>query len=342
MIAVSGATGFLGAHVVCRLLKAGKKLRAFKRANSSLQEFDFIYKIYFGKEANFQNQPNLIWVEADINDIPSLEEVLEGVESVYHCAATVSFLQSEADLMTQVNVVGTANMVNISLIKGVKVFCHVSSIAALGRKKSGDTMDENSKWENSKLNSNYAISKYKAEMEVWRGSEEGLKVCIVNPGMIIGRGYYTKGALSLIGAAHKGMPFYTEGVNGYVDAEDVAEVMYRLVEEKKYGQRYVLVSENMSNRDLFNFLSEKFGKPKPKIKITRLLAEIAWRFYAIKRLFNPKGLPLTKETARSSLNRSYYNSTKVQTELNFSFKPVQQTLQECVDSFPDFQKHQLS
>ncbi|MFY8020204.1 MAG: NAD-dependent epimerase/dehydratase family protein [Bacteroidia bacterium] len=342
MIAVSGATGFLGAHVVCRLIKAGKKLRAFKRANSSLREFDFIYRIYFGPTARFQEQELLHWVEADVNDIPSLEEALDGVETVYHCAATVSFLQSEANLMMQVNVTGTANMVNISLIKGVKVFCHVSSIAALGRKKSGDTMDENSKWENSKLNSNYAISKYKAEMEVWRGSEEGLQVCIVNPGMIIGRGYYTKGALSLIGAAQKGMPFYTEGVNGYVDAEDVAEVMYRLVEEKKYGQRYVLVSENMSNRDLFNFLSEKFGKPLPKIKVTKLLAEIAWRFYAIKRIFNPKGLPLTKETARSSLNKSYYNSSKVQVELNFRFKSVQQTLQECVDSFPDFQKHQLS
>ena len=342
MIVVSGATGFLGAHVVCKLLKVGKKLRAFKRANSSLNEFDFIYRIYFGKEANFQNQPNLIWVEADINDIPSLEEVLEGVETVYHCAATVSFLQSEAELMMQVNVIGTANMVNISLIKGVKVFCHVSSIAALGRKKSGDTMDENSKWENSKLNSNYAISKYKAEMEVWRGAEEGLQVTIVNPGMIIGRGYYTKGALSLIGAAHKGMPFYTEGVNGYVDAEDVAEVMFRLVEEKKFGQRYVLVSENLSNQDLFNFLSEKFGKPLPKIKVTKLLAEIAWRFYAIKRLFNPKGLPLTKETARSSLNKSYYNSSKIKKELNFEFKPVYKTLQECVDSYPDFEKHQLS
>lgn len=342
MIAVSGATGFLGAHVVCKLLKEGKKLRAFKRTNSSLEEFDFIFRIYFGKDSSYQQQSLLEWVEADISDIPSLDEAFEGVEAIYHCAATVSFLQSEAELMMQVNAVGTANMVNIALVKGVKVFCHVSSIAALGRKKSGDTMDESSKWENSKLNSNYAISKYKAEMEVWRGAEEGLQVAIVNPGMIIGQGYFTKGALSLIGAAHKGMPFYTEGVNGYVDAEDVAEVMFRLVEEKKFGQRYVLVSENLSNRDLFNFLSEKFGKPLPKIKVTKFLAEIAWRFYAIKRFFSPKGLPLTKETARSSLNKSYYNSSKVKIELNFEFKPVYQTLQECVDSYPDFEKHQLS
>jgi dihydroflavonol-4-reductase len=168
LIVVSGATGFLGAHVVCRLLQKGQQVRALKRENSSLAEFNYIYSLLFNTQ---QALSNLTWVNADVLDVPALEIALQGVTEVYHCAAMVSFSQKDKEQMMQINVQGTANMVNISLQCGVQKFAHISSIAALGREKSGIEVTEKTKWVNSKLNSNYAISKYKAEMGVWRASD---------------------------------------------------------------------------------------------------------------------------------------------------------------------------
>jgi len=342
LIAVSGATGFLGAHVVCTLIKQGLTVRAFRRSSSDLKEFEFIFKHYFGRNSDFRSEKLLHWAEADVLDVPSLEEALTGISSIFHCAAVVSFSSKDAANMHQVNIQGTANLVNCAIDKGIKTFCHTSSIAALGRKRSGDTMDENSQWEDSKLNSQYAISKYRAEMEVWRGKEEGLQVVVVNPGVILGVGDFRKGSLSLIEAGSKGMPFYTLGVNGYIDVEDLAQCMVRLTREGHFGKRYVLVSESIENRELFNELAKLFGNKPPHIHVTPLLGEIAWRLYALKRLFSNKGLPLTKETSRSAQTKSYYSNSRIKSTLGLEFKAVKQTLKECAEAFSDFQKHFLS
>ncbi len=331
--AVSGATGFLGAHVVCQLLQSGNHVRAFKRSNSDLSEFNLIFSHYFNELESKNALQLLTWVEADVLEILSLESALAGVTNVYHCAAMVSFFQKDHVTMMEVNVTGTANMVNAALLSGVKHFCHVSSIAALGRAAAENHLDENSTWQNGKHNSQYAISKYQAEMEVWRGQEEGLTVYVVNPGVIIGIGNFKKGSLTIIDAAAKGMPFYTEGVNGYVDVVDVASCMLQLVRSNNAGQRFVLVAENLSNKELLFQLSALFGLKAPSIKVTQILAELAWMAYAIKRLFIPGGLPLTKEIARSSLVKSYYSNTKIKTALQFDFKPIEQTLSNCVAAY---------
>lgn len=331
--AVSGATGFLGAHVVCNLLQRACNVRAFKRSNSNLAEFNQIFGSYFTASQSAEVLPLLTWVDADVLEVLSIEKALEGVHTVYHCAAMVSFFQKDHAYMMQVNVTGTANMVNAALQCGVKQFCHVSSIAALGRAAAENHLNETSVWENGKHNSQYAISKYQAEMEVWRGQEEGLTVFVVNPGVILGIGNFKKGSLALVDAAAKGIPFYTEGVNGYVDAADVALCMVQLVQANISGQRFVLVAENLSNKELLFQLSKLFGVKPPFIKVTKFLAELAWISYAIKRIFKPGGLPLTKEIARSSLLKSYYSNQKIKTALQFEFKPIQETLSACVAAY---------
>jgi len=334
--AVSGATGFLGAHVVCKLLQDSVPVRAFKRKDSSLAEFNQIFAYYFQEEAALKAKSFLTWVDADVLEILSLQAALAGVSTVYHCAAMVSFFQKDHAHMMQVNVTGTANMVNAALLAQVKQFCHVSSIAALGRANAENHLNENSSWENGKHNSQYAISKYQAEMEVWRGQEEGLDVYVVNPGVILGVGNFKKGSLSLIDAVAKGMPFYTEGVNGYVDVEDVASCMIQLVQTNTNGQRFILVSENKSNKALISILAKLFGKKAPSIHVTKYLAELAWMAYAIKRLLVPGGLPLTKEIARSSLIKSYYSNQKIKTTLQFEFKSLAETLANCVAQYNQY------
>ncbi|MCG9880950.1 MAG: SDR family oxidoreductase [Bacteroidia bacterium] len=334
MVLVTGATGFLGSHLVCQLLAAGKQVRACMRKTSDKREFNFIFHHYFGSDQNAQMVlQRLIWVEADVLEIDTLSSALDGVEHVYHVAALVSFDAADRDLLMKVNVEGTANVVNLCLILGIKKLSYVSSIASLGRTKSGNTMDENSTWEASKLNSNYAISKYKAEMEVWRGSEEGLSVIIVNPGVIIGVGDFSKGSNALVQTIYKGMPLYSMGVNGYVDVKDVARALLEIEKAGIYNRRFVLVGANMRFRDLFFMIADGFGKKRPYIQVTPFMAAIAWRVMAVVRLFSKKGLALTKETARAALNESYYNSNRIISEIDFAFTPIEKTVADCVGEY---------
>ena len=336
MIAVSGASGFLGSYVVCMLLEKGNSVRAFRRSSSAMYEFDAIFAYYFEQSSDLQREEyrsKLQWILADINDLPSLEDGLTGIDEVYHCAAMVSFVQKDRDDMMECNVEGTANMVNISLQKGIKKFCHVSSIAALGRAKSGDSITEMAKWNTSKHNSNYAISKYKAEMEVWRGSEEGLNVVIVNPGVILGVGDWTKGSCKLFELVWKGMPFYTEGVNGYVDVKDVARAMVNLMDRSVFNQRFVLVGQNVNMHEYLDTVASLLGKKKPSIKVNKLLAQLAWMADGIKGKITGKKPSLTKETARASMNQFYYSAAKIEQTINFVFTPMEQTLRETCTQY---------
>lgn len=335
MIAVSGATGFLGSYVVCMLIEQGKSVRAFKRKSTVMDEFEMIFAHYFFNTAfEKQNQyrAKIEWVIADVNDIPSLHDALREVSDVYHCAAVVSFVQKDRDRLMKVNTEGTANMVNVSLLNGVKNFCHVSSIAALGRAKSGEHITENTKWHTSKYNSNYAVSKYKAELEVWRGAEEGLNVTIVNPGVILGVGDWNKGSTKLFKLVWKGMPFYTEGVNGYADVKDVARAMLMLMEKKVYSQRFVLVGKNVNMKWYLDTVATHLRKRKPTIKVNRFIAQLAWITEGIKCIILRKTPSLTKETARASLHQYFYSSDKIE-QLGFTFTPMETTIAETCTQF---------
>ena len=235
--------------------------------------------------------------------------------------------------MMDVNVEGTKNMVNISLIKGIKKICHVSSIAALGREKSGTQITEKSKWSESKNNSNYAMSKYKAEMEVWRGIEEGLNAVIVNPGVILGTGDWSKGSSKLFQLVWNGMPFYTLGVNGYVDVNDVSRAMIELMEKNISKERFVLVGENLQMKNYLDSVAEKLGKKKPTIEAGKILSKIAWRVDGLKSMLTGKEPSLTRETARAAQNKFYYNSEKINHKINFQFTPMNKTIDDICTNF---------
>lgn len=341
MILVTGSTGFLGAHMACYLLLQGKKIRLTKRETASLAEFNKILHHYFTDEqiSDINKKQLLEWVEADILDIPQLEMAFEGVLEVYHCAAMVSFAQEERVLMEKINVQGTENMVNLALIFKVQKFCYISSIAAIGRSINGALINENCKWENSKLNSNYAISKYKAEMEVWRGQEEGLNTCIVNPGVILGYGNFKKGSIALFEQVRKGLPFYTNGVNGYVDVTDITKICYQLMDNHIFGERFILVSESVSIKWLFNEMADNFGVKSPHILITPFLSEIIWRLFAVVRFFKLSNFSLTRETARAAQKQFFYDNSKITQTLNFKFNPLAKTISHvCAHLLEDLKK----
>lgn len=329
-VLLTGATGFLGAHLAISLLQRQTPVIAAKRANSSLQEFELVCKI---RGVDAQLLTNLQWVECDILDTIALEKVMQGVDVVYHTAAVVSFWPKRFDEMMLTNVQGTANVVNCALDAGVKKLCYSSSIAALGREKSGDIIDEESAWKESKYNSQYAISKYLAEMEVWRGVEEGLDAVMVNPGVILGEGKWDKGSCRLFDTVYKGLKFYTEGVNGYVDVLDVCRAMIQLTESDIKNQRYVMVGDNLMFKDFFARVAKALNKPAPSINVGPFLAQAARLMYAVKALISGHEPLVTKETARNSQEKFIYKSDKIKRDLAFEFTPVDETISRTCKAY---------
>ena len=276
---------------------------------------------------------NIEFVYGDVTDYDILEEAMKDADEVYHCAAVVSFDPSDKKSLMRVNVEGTRNMVNAALQCGVKKFCHVSSIAALGRALEGETIDEESPWTHSKNNSVYSNSKHEGEMEVWRGIAEGLNATIVNPSLILGAGRWDSGSCELFNTIAKGFPFYTTGINGFVDVKDVVRAMITLMENNKFGQRYCLNGALISYKDLFNLMAENFKVKTPHIKVDKNLSEVAWRiFWLIGKIQGKKPL-ITKETARTSTRKYSYSSAKIIKELDFKFTPIEQSVKEICEIY---------
>jgi dihydroflavonol-4-reductase len=314
-VLVTGGTGFLGAYILKELVEKGYQVRAIRR-NSKLPSF--ISATVFEK---------VEWINGDLLNIPLLESAMANTDTVVHAAAKISFSANDRDELFKTNVEGTANIVNAALLNNVKRLVYVSSVAALGRTGNGDTVNEEKKWEDSKLNTNYAISKYYAEMEVWRGMGEGLPIIVVNPSTILGYGDWNTGSCAIFKNVFHEFSWYTNGVNGFVDVEDAAHATVLLMESSIENQRFILNGDNWSFRHLFNTIADSFGKKHPVKEATPFLAEVAWRMEKIKALFTGKSPLLTRESARVAQTKTYFDASKVLKALpGFQFTPLQQTI----------------
>jgi dihydroflavonol-4-reductase len=317
---VTGGTGLVGTHLLFELAKAGEKVRAIKRPNSNLDIVRQVFEYYSPSGKTLFD--SIEWVDGDILDIYSLTDAMAGTKFVYHCAASVSFDPKDAPVLDKVNVEGTANVVNAALDSNIEKLCHVSSTAAIGRSKSGEHINEKNAWKNSKQNSRYAISKYGAEREVWRGSEEGLKVVLVNPSIIIGPHNWDQSSSAIFKQANKGMKFYAEGVNAFVDVRDVASAMVKLMQSDIDKQRFLVFSENLSFKDFFTYVSAGMGKKGPTIKLSGAVLEMAWMALKMLSWITRKSPVLTKESARSIRNKYYYSHEKLVKAIGFEFTPI--------------------
>jgi len=266
MIFVTGGTGLVGAHLLYQLTLAGHAVKALKRETSNLQQVLKTFSYYtLNPEALFTQ---IEWVNGDMLEYFELEKILTGITEIYHCAAIVSFDPKERKKMIANNVEGTANLVNAALENGVRKFCHVSSVAALGQLENGQLIAEETNWVPSKKVSGYSESKFFSEAEIWRGMEEGLDAVIVNPSIILGPANWETGSAKMFKTVWDGMKFYTNGITGFVDVKDVVSAMILLMNDTNFStvknKRFLLSSENCSYRDIFFQIADALGKPRPK------------------------------------------------------------------------------
>jgi nucleoside-diphosphate-sugar epimerase len=327
MIFVTGGTGLLGAYLLLELTQKDQEIRALKRSGSSLEIVENVFKTNHTDPGRLLKK--ISWVDGDVLDIFSLEDALNDIDYVYHCAAIVSFDPKDIDKMMKINIEGTANLVNTCLQKGVKKLCHVSSIAALGRDELGGETTEKTQWKSTRQNSNYAISKYGGEREVWRGIEEGLKAVIVNPSIIIGMGDPEKGSSKLISTIDSFSKFYSNGVNGFVDVRDVANAMITLMESNIENERFILNGGNFSYKTLFELIAIHLNKPKPLYAIPNIVLAAWWRFEKLRGLISGSTPIITKETARTSKHQHYYSGKKLTEKTGFNYRSFEDTIAEA-------------
>ena len=324
MIFVTGASGLVGSHLIQSLLAKGKKVRALYRQAVPV----------------FAGSGQCEWVKGDILDPIGLTAALDGVDYVYHCAAIVSFAPGAAAKMLHSNVEGTANVVNACLAQSVKKLIFVSSVAALGRIRENEAINESMHWTPATSNSVYGQSKYLAELEVWRAMEEGLPMAIVNPVIILGAGDWNNGSSGIFKSAYNEFPWYTGGMSGFVDVLDVVDAMQILMESNITGQRYVLSAENVPYRTIFNTIAAAFNKRPPSKKVTPLLANIVWRLEAIKGIITGKAPLLTKETAATAQatvrfdNQKFLNAFPI-----FQYRKIEDTIKRVANELKTI--HQL-
>lgn len=331
MIFVTGGTGLVGSHILMRLALENKKFKALKRSTSSISICKKVFKFYNLQDKFLQ----INWIEGDINDIPFLEEEISECNFIIHAAAMVSYNPREMNIMNKVNIEGTANIVNVALDSNIKKIAYVSSIATLSREKKSKTINESNYFENTGSESNYAISKYYAEQEVWRASAEGIDVVIINPSVILGPGDWSKGSSQLFEKSYNGLNFYTEGVTGFVDVLDVSKITIELLFSEIVNERFIVSSENISYKHFFEKLAIEFGRTAPKFKANKFLSEVIWRIEMIRCFFTKRNPLITKETAISSRRKSYYSNEKVKNTINYNFIKINSSIKKYCQFFID-------
>lgn len=319
MILVTGATGLVGSHLVLHLLENGRPVSAVYRSNHSIQKTKSVFELY-GKTELFDQ---INWIEADVTDVPSLEFAFRNIEYVYHCAACLSFDPADEDLLRKTNIEGTANVVNFCLEYGVKKLCHVSSIAALGDLREGEhIVTEETDWNPEKPHSDYAISKYGAEMEIWRGQQEGLEVVIVNPGVILGPGFWNSGSGEIFSRVAGGLLFYTKGTTGFTTVQDVVAIMRKLMESDIHGERFIVVSKNISFEVMLKAIATVLQVKPPFVGARRWMTSLAWRIDWFLGLFGKKRW-LSRSMAQSLHTTDAYSNERVSFALHHIFADLQ-------------------
>jgi dihydroflavonol-4-reductase len=335
MIFVTGGTGLIGSHLLYEMCSRGEKVRALKRPSGNTSALLKVFSYYTtDPESLFST---IDWVDGDLSDCAGLEMLLKDVDEVYHCAAIVSFRSSERGKMIANNVEITANMVNAAINARVKRFCHVSSVAALGKVRDGSVITEEIAWMPSKKNSGYAESKFHSEMEVWRGIEEGLKAVIVNPSIVIGPGDWNRSSPRLFTTVWNGLKFYTKGSTGFIGVKDVIRAMLTLMEPQNFAvhknQRFLLSSHTLGYRDFFGRVARALGKPEPSIYASGFMQGVAWRGALLASFFTGKEPFITKEAVSGSNREIRFDGSKITRETGFQYGNIDDAIKETAKCF---------
>lgn len=310
-IFITGITGLLGSYVAKEFASLGE-IHGFKRKSSSTRLLDGIdFPIH--------------WHEGTISDVGSIDDAIQDMDLVIHCAGKVSFLPGDEEELFEVNVRGTSNLVNCMLNAGVKKLIHVSSVSALGRNPELSVIDEEHKWVDSPLNTKYGTSKYLGELEAWRGEQEGLELIVVNPSILLGKISDERSSTSIYAHVLGNSSYYPVGSINYLDVRDASKIMRELYEKACWGDRFILNKETIKYREFFEKMAKAFDKKVPTKPVSNSLLKLGLFFLGIARMLGLSKNPLNKQTAMISQQDIIFKNDKIEKLLDFNYTPIEET-----------------
>ncbi|MCH7407974.1 NAD-dependent epimerase/dehydratase family protein [Belliella sp. DSM 111904] len=309
-ILITGATGLVGRYLIEKFKDQGE-IFATKRPESIISGLD---------------KYPITWLEADIRDYQAIEAALEGIDLVIHAAALVSYESKDADLLVKTNVEGTSNLVNAMLEKGIKKLIQISSVAALGRSPEIEIIDENHKWVESPLNTPYAISKYQADLEVWRAAQEGLDILMVYPSLVLGKITDKRSSAQIYQYVIQENKYYPEGTVNYVDVRDLSEAVYLLFKANKWGEQYIVSADAISYKDFFEKVANATGKKAPYKAINPTSLKVLLFFTKIFKALGVRKIPLNSQTAMLAQRKVKHVNHKLLQGIQLQFRKLEETL----------------
>jgi nucleoside-diphosphate-sugar epimerase len=315
---VTGATGIVGSRIAFDLLSAGMAVRAMRRSQSDVDFISRVFHFYNPAQAEALLQ-RLEWIQADVCDVPSLEDAMQSVDTVYHCAALVSYSPRDVRALVKTNVEGTANVVNAALYAGVRRLCHVSSVAALGKPRHGGAITEKNWLKKQSGTSTYGLTKHLAELEVWRGASEGLSAVAVNPSIILGPAKAHQSSGQLMSLFKKGIGYYPPGSAGFVDVRDVSAMAIALAHSAAESERYILNAASVPYQHMLVEAAKITGNQPPAFAVRPWMLEVAWRAAALAGYITGAKPAITRETARAASVAHQYSNEKVIKQLGMQF-----------------------
>jgi dihydroflavonol-4-reductase len=324
VILVTGGTGLVGSHLLLELLGKGERIRATKRSTSETEKVLKVFSYYIEDPQEYYSR--IEWVNADLTDYQAISEAMQGVDYVYHCAAFVSLLPSDKKKILRENIEGTANIINASLEYKIKKFAFISSVAALGNSVNAENITEEMIWRSTRTNSAYSESKFKSEMEVWRGISEGLNAVIINPSIILGPGNWQNGSSSFFWTVWKGMPYYTLGMTGFVDVRDVVMAITNLMKSEISGERFIVSSQNLSYKDILDMIAVSLGKKGPQRYASPGFTSILQKLDAIRSKLSFTAPRIPREALFSAHNTARFSNQKIRKTLGIEFIPIQNSV----------------
>jgi nucleoside-diphosphate-sugar epimerase len=321
LILVTGAGGFLGHHLLNALSQEDQPIRALYHHTEPSQ-----------KRTDLKN---VQWQKADLLDIYDVADAMKDITQVYHCAAVVSFNSAQKEQVLHTNVEITANIVNEALEQHVDKLIHISSVGALGKPQEGNKeITENEEWEESHQKSAYGISKYLSELEVWRGIGEGLNAAILNPGIILGEGDWNKGSCHLFKNAYNQFPYYTEGINAWIDVADLVDMAQMLMQSDIQAERFIASCGNFSYRHILTLMAHALGKKPPQKLASAFLSSLIGNYGEFMQRFFHKPALISRETARTAQQQSFFNNEKWLKQFpNFRYRNLEDSIHRIAQGY---------
>ena len=330
MILVTGGTGFVGTYLLYELSKEETSIKSTYRKGKNKELTENFFRL------KDQNHPKLfnkiIWVKIDISEISSLDELYSGIKKIYHCAAFVSLAKRHKKLLIKTNVEGTSNIINYAIKHKIKKILFVSSIASIGAEDKDGIINEDHSWDHKLNHTDYAFSKYNSELQVWRGTQEGVPAVIVNPGFIIGSHFWNRSSSSIFNRVNSGLKFYPTGKISLVSVEDVVKASINLMNSEIKNERFILVSENLYYKEFLDLISKNLGKPLTKYPLTKSILYTIYFFDTILSFLRVKKRFMSNALISTFNNNQEFDGSKIKKIISFKYEKIDEKVKEiCRD-----------